>query len=62
MEYILMNLGSKKPFNKNGKLTKSGEKAYEKLLDIVAEMRNNGAIIETRDDVERYYDEVIRLD
>ena len=62
MEYILMNLGSRKPFNKSGKLTKSGEKAYEKLLDIVAEMRNNGAIIETRDDVERYYDEVIRLD
>jgi hypothetical protein len=35
LDYILQRLGSKKTFLKNGKLSKSGIKAYELLVDIV---------------------------
>jgi len=35
LEQILQKLGSKKPFIKNGNLSKSGLKAYNKLADIL---------------------------
>lgn len=35
LDYILQKMGSKKPFKNNGKLSKSGIKSYEKLINIL---------------------------
>lgn len=35
LDYILQQMGSKKPFKKNGFLSQSGIKAYEKLVSIL---------------------------
>ena len=35
LEDLLMLLGCKRPFNKNGRLSKYGNKTYNKLLDII---------------------------
>lgn len=35
LEDLLMLLGYKRPFNKNGRLSKYGNNAYNKLLDII---------------------------
>lgn len=59
MEKILNILGSKKPFDRNGELTESGAKAYEKLITILDELNNVGAIDKSVDDLEAYFDEII---
>lgn len=61
LEEILMLIGAKNPFKKNGKLTESGEKAYLKLVKIVNGLDCIGALGKTGDELENYLDEVIRL-
>ena len=61
LEEILMLIGAKKPFKKNGELTESGEKAYFKLIQIVNGLDYIGALGKTNDELESYLDEIIRL-
>lgn len=39
LDEILMKLGCKKPFCKNGEFTKRGYKAYSKLIEILYDVK-----------------------
>ena len=62
MDIILKTLGAEIPFDENGDLTIEGADAYEKLIVIVGELKHIGAIAETVDRLENYFDEIIRND
>ena len=53
LDSILQKLGSNKPFLKNGKLSKSGNKAYNLLIDIIYSLPflTNKATIEQVDEI-----------
>jgi hypothetical protein len=61
LEEILIELGAKKPFKKNGELSESGTVAWEKMIKIVGGLYHIGAISEKPDDIELYCDEIVRL-
>lgn len=61
MEEILNILGAEIPFDDKGELTDEGVAAYEKLIKILGELNRIGAIKESVDDLEKYFDEIIRL-
>lgn len=61
MEEILQEFGCEKPFDKSGRLTTSGEKAFEQMIKVVYGLHYIGAIKEKPDDIEGYCDEIIRL-
>lgn len=61
MEELLKILGANNPFNDNGDLTSDGSEAYEKLIQIVSILYYIGAITKTPDQIESYFDEIIRL-
>jgi hypothetical protein len=62
MERILSILGAKQPFNQDGELTTDGLDAYEKLVEILIELNMIGAISESIDNLEKYFDEIISND
>lgn len=61
MEEILNILGAKQPFDETGDLTSEGADAYEKLIRIISLLNDIGAITETEEQCEKYFDEIIRL-
>lgn len=61
LEEILIELGAKHPFDKDGDLTTDGANAWEKLIKIIGGLHNIGAISEKPDDIESYCDEILRL-
>lgn len=61
LEEILQEFGCKKPFDRFGQLTKSGEKAMEKLIKVVDGLYDIGAITDKPDDIESYCYEIVRL-
>lgn len=61
LEEILIELGAKQPFDKDGDLTTDGANAWEKLIKVVEGLHYIGAISETPDKIEAYCDEIIRL-
>ena len=61
MEKILNVLGAAIPFNESGNLTPDGVNAYNKLIVILNELHKIGAINKSVDDLENYFDEIIRL-
>ena len=60
MESILQTLGAKTPLDEEGNLTREGEVAWEKLILVVTELNSIGAIRETPDRMESYFEEIIR--
>lgn len=62
METILKTLGADNPFDENGDLTVVGADAYEKLIAILWELNYIGAITETVDSLESYFDTIIKID
>lgn len=61
MEKILNILGAAIPFDENGDLTSDGANAYNKLIMILNELHSIGAIDKSTDEVENYFDEIIKL-
>ncbi len=61
MEEILSLLGAKNPFDKNGDLTAEGTEAYETLIKILNMLHKIGAIAEKPDQVEKHFNEIMRL-
>ena len=61
LEEILQELGAAIPFDENGDLTPNGADALEKLINVVAGLNSVGAIQEKPDYVERFIDEIMRL-
>lgn len=61
LEQILQLCGAKKPFNKEGKLTKAGEKAFERLLQIGQGLYYIGARDRLGHQLEAYLDEIIEM-
>lgn len=61
LEDILLEcFDCKKPFNKKGKLTLTGKKAYEKLIDTVCGLMYIGVIdIKSVDNVIKQLDEIV---
>lgn len=62
LEEILQELGADMPFDENGDLTPNGADALEKLINVVTGLNNIGAIQEKPDYVERFIDEIMRLE
>jgi hypothetical protein len=54
-------LGSDNPFKKDGKLSKSGHAAHEKLYKIIVQLHEIGVIKETPDEVEKEIDFIIEF-
>ena len=52
LEEILIELGAKQPFDKDGDLTTDGANAWEKLIKVVEGLHHIGAISEKPDDIE----------
>lgn len=61
LEEILIELGAKQPFDKDGDLTTDGANAWEKLIKVVEGLHHIGTINEKPDDIESYCDEIVRL-
>lgn len=62
LEQILQLCGAKKPFDKEGKLTKAGEKAFERLLKIGQGLYDIGANDRLGHQLEAYLDEIIEME
>lgn len=48
-------------FSENGNLSQKGYEAYNKLINILIELKRIGVIIENIDDCEKRFDEIIKL-
>lgn len=60
LEIMLVSLGCKRPFKKNGDMSKSGWKAYDKLMSILVYLKNNNVINFRQDDLDRWVNEVVK--
>ena len=61
LEELLQALGAKKVFKADGTLTKQAEKAYEKLVDILADGTTQGFVAKRSVDLlDGWMDDVIR--
>lgn len=61
LEELLQALGAKKVFKADGTLTKQGEKAYDKLVDILAFGTTHGFVEKKSVDLlDGWMDDVIR--
>ena len=60
LETMLVSLGCKMPFKKNGDMSKSGWEAYDKLMSILVYLKNNNVINFCQDDLDRWVDEVVK--
>ena len=59
LETILVSLGCKKPFKKNGDISKDGWKAYNKLMSILIFLNDNNVINFRQDNLDSWVDEVV---
>ena len=59
LETILVSLGCKKPFKKNGDISQDGWKAYNKLMSILIFLNDNNVINFRQDNLDRWVDEVV---
>ena len=59
LETILVSLGCKKPFKKNGDISKDGWKAYDKLMSILIFLADNNVINFYQDKLDSWVDEVV---
>ena len=59
LETILVSLGCKKPFKKNGDISKDGWKAYNKLMSILIFLEDNNVINFRQDNLDSWVDEVV---
>lgn len=59
LETILVSLGCKKPFKKNGDISKEGWKAYNKLMSILIFLKDNNVINFREDNLDSWVDEVV---
>lgn len=62
LETMLVSLGCKKPFKKNGNVSESGWKAYDKLMSILVYLKNNNVINFRQDDLDKWVDEVVKME
>ena len=61
LETILIALGCKKPFKKNGDMSESGWKVYDKLMSILVYLKDNGVINFRQDALDKWVDEVVKM-
>ena len=59
LETILVSLGCKKPFKKNGDISKDGWKAYNKLMSILIFLEDNNVINFRQDNLDSWVNEVV---
>jgi len=61
LEELLQALGSKKPLNKNGKISKSGWNGYEQLRKILKFLEDQNIIEFNEDKLDNWINEVQEL-